>query len=323
MVKQCAVKAPGDSQDEGAEAKHSACKPCAMGKMLLILAGLAILGAVFAQLVWSAPADSQGPRLALEGNCPVCATKMGKWVKGSPDFQATYDGKTYCFPSERERKMFVADPAKYVPALGGDCTVCYVKMKKRVPGNIRQMTLHEGRLYLFPSEKQKQAFLANPAVFADADLALDGNCPVCLARMGKKVPGKPEFTAVHNGLRYRFPSDRERQVFLANPKKYAPTGAADGTVKPVSHSQHTVTVVGRSGCAACEHGVRPIGASDTLGLAVNTPDGKVYVVEDADKLYPEVYKGRFGGLSLKVSGEIVKTDGKIAWVRPTEVIVLN
>ena len=57
--------------------------------------------------------------------------------------------------------------------------------------------------------------------------------------------------------------------------------------------------------------------------AVITPSGEAYVVEDAHKLYPQVYKDRFGGLSLKVSGEILKREGKIAWVRPTEVIVLN
>jgi len=171
--------------------------------MLLILAGLVLLGAMLAQLAWSAPADSQGTSLALEGYCPICVTNMGKWVKGSPDYQATYDGKTYHFPSEREREMFLSDPAKYVPALGGDCTVCFAKMNKRVPGNIRHVALHDGRLYLFPSEKEKQAFLSNPAAYANVDLAFGGNCPVCLAHMGKQVPGKPEFAAVHNGFRYR------------------------------------------------------------------------------------------------------------------------
>jgi YHS domain-containing protein len=291
--------------------------------MLLILGGLVLLGAVFAQLAWSAPADSRGGSVALEGYCPICVTNMGKWIKGSPAHQATYDGKAYYFPSEREREVFVSDPAKYVPALGGDCTVCYAKMGKRVPGDIRHAAIHEGRLHLFPGEKEKQAFLSNPAAYTNVDLALDGNCAVCLAHMGKQVAGKPEFTAVHNGLRYLFPSDRERQAFLADPGKYAAAGATVGKASPANRRQPTVTIVGKSGCAGCQHGVTPIGAPDTLGLAVNTPDGNVYVVEDAHKLYPQVYKGRFGGLSLKVSGEILKTEGKIAWVRPTEVVVLN
>jgi YHS domain-containing protein len=295
----------------------------------LLVASLSSVGALALLVAGGAIAETgsrsheSGPTLALEGYCPVCVVQMRQWVPGDARHQTTYDGKIYYFPSDKERQMFLADPAKYVPALGGDCTICYAGMGKRVPGNIRHSAIYQKRLYLFPSDKQQEAFLADPAAFADVDLALDGNCAVCLAHMGKQVAGKPEFTAVHNGFRYRFPSDRERQAFLADPAKYA-IGREDGDpVKPVSHSSRRVSVTGRSGCAACEHGVTPIGASDTMGLAVNTADGEVYVIEDAHKLYPETYKDRFSGLRLKVSGEILKQEGKIAWIRPTELVVLN
>jgi YHS domain-containing protein len=276
-----------------------------------------ILGAA-AVAVWGA----EPAKVGLEGYCPVCILKMKAWVRGSPQHQATYDGITYRFPSDKGKQMFLADPASFVPALGGDCTVCWAKMGKRVPGNIRHAVFHGKRLYLFTSEKQKEAFRGNPAPFANVDLALDGNCAVCLAHMGKPVPGRPEFTAIHRGLRYLFPSDRERQAFLANPDKYAekPRGAR---VTPASLTRQLITVEGRSGCAGCEHGVTPIGASDTLGLAVNTPDGHVYVVEDAHQLYPKLYKDRFSGQQLRVSGEILRQKGKITWVRPKELNVVN
>ena len=174
MFKNSACNIPGNSQEQNSEVKHSKCNSCSIGKMLLMLGGLVLLVAVLAQLAWSAPASSPGSDVALEGYCPVCVTKMGKWVKGNVANRATYDGKTYYFPSQREREMFVSDPAKYVPALGGDCTVCYAKMKKRVPGNIRHASFHDGRLFLFLNADAHKMFQAEPATYANADLALGG-----------------------------------------------------------------------------------------------------------------------------------------------------
>ena len=99
---------------------------------LAVVTALAVLTAggdtVRAQSVSRIPS---GPRtqsaknsVVLEGYCPVCVIKIKKWVRGNPHYAATYDGKTYYFPGEDQKQMFLADPAKYVPALGGDCTVC-------------------------------------------------------------------------------------------------------------------------------------------------------------------------------------------------------
>ncbi len=315
MFKNGTCKFSDDSQGQGCDTGHSYCTPCNVGKVLMVLVGLAILSAVLAGVAWSAPTETRRGDLALEGYCPVCVTKMGQWVEGSPAHQSRYDGKTYYFPSERERRVFLADPAKYVPVLGGDCTVCYAKMKKRVPGSIQHAAVHDGRVYLFPSEKEKKAFLDRPSAYSKVDMALDGNCAVCLAKAGKRVPGKSEFTAIHHGFRYLFPSDRERQAFVASPGSFSE--------KEERRSPRGITVSGTSSCAACEHGVTPIGAPNTLGLAINTPDGKVYVIENAHSLYPRVYKGRFGGLALTVSGEILKRDGRITWLRPSGLIARN
>ena len=216
-----------------------------------------------------------------------------------------------------------ANLAKYVPALGGDCTVCYANAGKRIPGNIRHGVFHNSRLFLFPSDREKKEFLAHPRRYADVDLALDGKCAVCRVMVGKDVPGKPQFTAIHDGFRYQFPSDKERQVFLANPAKFTAERATGKQASTQKASKAAITIKGTSACAGCEHGLVPIGAPDTLGLAVNASDGKVYVVEDAHKLYPKVYKDRFDGLRLQVSGTVLKSDGKITWIKPTQLNVLN
>ena len=51
--------------------------------------------------------------------------------------------------------------------------------------------------------------------------------------------------------------------------------------------------------------------------------GKVYVVEDAHRLYPNVYEKRYDGLPLQVSGIVLKTKGEITWIKPKAIEVLN
>lgn len=268
-------------------------------------------------------------RIGLEGYCPVCVIAARKWERGRPEFQSTFDGVTYYFPSAAIKRKFDAAPAKYVPALGGDCTVCYAKAGKRVPGNIRHAAIDNNRLFLFPGESEKRLFQENPQAYANVDLAANGECVVCLAKANKHVPGKPEHTVVHNGFRYQFPSDREANAFRKAPEQFiAATMRTDKRVSRTSMRNGNVrtkivSVAGMSACAGCEFGVTPLADPDELGLAVKTSDGGVVVVENAHKLYPEIYAARFQGQSLQVEGEIVKTEGKIAWVKPSAVRVVN
>ncbi len=289
----------------------------------VLLAAAVLLGGSSATAQTAEKTQAASSDLALEGNCPVCISAMNKWVPGKVEFQTTHDGKTYYFPSEKQKEMFLADPAKYVPALGGDCTVCLAKMGKRVPGNIRHAAFHQQRLFLFPNEDQKKEFQSHPDQYANVDLALDGKCAVCQIEFNKDVPGKPEIAAVHHGLRYLFPAAKQREMFLANPDKYAVKPAATTQTSTQTTDAQLVTVEGKSGCAGCDHGVVPIGSPDELGLAVNAKDGTVFVVEDAHKLYPKVYKDRFEGLPLAVTGKVIKRDGKITWIQPTNLKVIN
>ena len=271
----------------------------------------------------ASPMRADRGNVGLQGYCPVCVIKMKKWVKGSPAVQANYDGKTYYFPAADQRAMFLADPAKYVPALGGDCVVCLAKMGKRMPGSIYYSAIKGGRLFLFPGKDQQQEFISNTQAYADVDLAYGGNCVVCRVEMNKDVPGKPEIAAYYQGMRYLFPSDKQRSMFLSNPAKYAATPARTTQTSFKAATQQMVTFVGKSGCAGCDYGVKPIGAPDELGLAVKTADGRVYVVENAHTLYAKIYEGRFDGLSLEVSGQVLKREGNIVWVQPASLKVVN
>jgi hypothetical protein len=88
--------------------------------------------------------------------------------------------------------IFEANPANSVPALGGDCVVALAQMGRRIPGNIRHASFRGGRLFLFSGADAHKMFQAEPARYADADLAYGGNRVVCGVGMQQTVPGKPE-----------------------------------------------------------------------------------------------------------------------------------
>lgn len=261
---------------------------------------------------------------ALNGYCSVCITDMKRWVQGRPDYATEYDGKTYYFPNAKIRSTFLANPAKYVPALGGDCVVCLARMGERVPGTVFFAAFHADRLFLFPGQDQKDMFVEDPAAYANVDLAYGGNCAVCQVEANDEVAGDPEIAAVHNGFRYYFPGEDQRAMFLQDPEKYAwnPEAGQQETSLNSNDTTQLVTVTGKSSCAGCEHGLKPIG-SDELGLAVEGTNGRIYVIEDAHELYPEVYRGRFGGQQLQISGTVVKTDGDHTWLMPSSLEVLS
>lgn len=172
----------------------------------------------------AAPAGSgtktNASSVGLQGYCPVCVIEMKKWVKGDARFAAQYDGKTYLFPGEEQKQMFVNAPVKYTPVLGGDCVVAFVEMGKRVPGSLQFAALHEDHLYLFSNEKAKGMFQANKEKYAHADIALGGKCSVCRVEMNQDVDGAAEFTSLYKGMRYLFPGQEQQQMFNQNPSKY-------------------------------------------------------------------------------------------------------
>lgn len=288
-------------------------------------------------MISTQPADE---RPAMDGYCPVCIMEMGKWEMGSPEHEAVYDGQSYRFPTAGVMTKFQANPAKYVPALGGDCTVCLAKGGKRMPGSLKHAAIYQGRMYLFPSEREKQMFRQTPQEFANIDLAMNGDCAVCQVMAGKQVAGRPEFSEYHNGMRYLFPSVKEQQMFRESPGKYltksdAGSGFQDvappmppaeisqrgqpteGRSVPTTNPVQQVSFRGTSACAACSYGVHPLQDPDQLGLAIKTSDGQIIVVEGAHQSAPGTYRDRFSSLNLEVTGTVIKSQGNVTWVQPS------
>ena len=268
---------------------------------------------------------------ALGGYCPVCVIEMKSWMKGSPNYAAEFDGKTYYFPGDKQRTMFLANPDKYAPVLGGDCTVCLADAGKRMPGNIQHASIYQDRLFLFPNAAMKKKFRTDLTRYANVDIAANGNCVVCKVKMNQDVRGKPEFAATYQGMRYLFPGEKQREMFLANPRQFVTNFGNSSSLRSSLNLQNRsldstelpvklVRAIGSSGCAACDHGVKPIGSPQELGLAISN-GVDVFVVEDAHRLYPNIYKSRFDGLKLAVKGTVIQERGNVHWIQPTDLRV--
>lgn len=63
---------------------------------------------------------------------------------------------------------------------------------------------------------------AVPALAQDRPLVLKGYDPVAYFTDGKPMQGTAEYEVVFDGQRYRFASAQHRDLFKANPDKYAP-----------------------------------------------------------------------------------------------------
>jgi YHS domain-containing protein len=272
------------------------------------------------------PHDSASTPLGLGGFCPVCLVKGSRWERGTEQFQTVYDGITWRFPNNEAMEMFRKNPAAFVPALNGDCIVCFANAGKRMPGDIRLGVFYQNRVFLFPSPLERDEFVANPARYADADLALNGNCVVCRVKTGKDMPGQPEFTEIHNGLRYQFPSAGEQQMFREQPSLFVsevpPGVSSTADSAPIATPRITaertlVSFQGSAACAACELGVRPLVHPGELGMALRTDDGRTVVIEEAHLRFPAEYKARFSHHQYEVQGVVIRSEGHITWISPS------
>ncbi|MEM1302255.1 MAG: YHS domain-containing (seleno)protein [Pseudomonadota bacterium] len=66
------------------------------------------------------------------------------------------------------------------------------------------------------------ALAAEPPVYAEDGVAINGYDPVAYFTESQPVEGSAEFTADHDGATFRFASAANRDTFAADPAAYAP-----------------------------------------------------------------------------------------------------
>lgn len=90
----------------------------------------------------------KGEDLMLLGHDPVAYFTVGKPVRGYPTITATYKEVTYYFASEDNRKLFIANPAKYEPQYGGFCADGAAYGVK-LGSDPTEFEIYDGRLFIF------------------------------------------------------------------------------------------------------------------------------------------------------------------------------
>lgn len=104
--------------------------------------------------VHNTSSEGDDARLMLRGNDPVAYFTAGKPVKGDPAIKAAYDGDTYRFSTQENKRLFEQSPGKYAPAYAGFCTSgAPYALKAAIHANV--FTIYKDRLYLFGSERSK------------------------------------------------------------------------------------------------------------------------------------------------------------------------
>lgn len=86
--------------------------------------------------------------LAIEGYCPVAYFAVNKPVKGKPEHASTYNDVTYHFVSADAKRMFDANPEKYIPAFGGWCAFG-MSVQDKFPVDPKKFKIVDGQLMLF------------------------------------------------------------------------------------------------------------------------------------------------------------------------------
>ena len=119
-------------------------------------------GAVLAIFVFAAAPANAGPQyvdasgFAVSGydvvayfdlkQAPV-GSPQPKAVPGRANITAEYNGAKFAFSSEANRRRFLANPARFVPAYDGHCAYGVAKGSK-VPANPHLWRIVDGQLYL-------------------------------------------------------------------------------------------------------------------------------------------------------------------------------
>jgi YHS domain-containing protein len=118
-----------------------------MKSLSLIALVLLISTLSFAQN-FKANHNTDDSKIALQGYSPVSYLDLGIAQKGLKEYKSTYDGLSYYFTSEDQKKNFEKNPKKYLPQYGGFCAFgVSVGAKFRVDPN--KFVVDEGKYFLF------------------------------------------------------------------------------------------------------------------------------------------------------------------------------
>ena len=97
----------------------------------------------------------------LDGYCPVAYLVMEKSVEGDSKYSSTYEGEIYYLANADAKKMFDAEPEKYLPKYDGYCAAA-AAMDKLMESDPQLFSVYDGATYLFSNQMAKESFDKDP-----------------------------------------------------------------------------------------------------------------------------------------------------------------
>ncbi len=193
--------------------------------------------------------DDKG--IILDGYDPVAFFTDQKPVKGNENITYAYHDAVYWFATDEHRKMFEANPEKYAPQYGGYCGYA-VSQGHLAPIHVEFFAILDGRLILQNNQRALDGWNSDPMSLQKADkywpdllarsgkpflpaeekkglvnrnandAVADGYDVVSYMLENKAVKGDDKNVKPYNGGLYFFASNEHKQMFSADPAKYAP-----------------------------------------------------------------------------------------------------
>jgi YHS domain-containing protein len=111
----------------------------------LALAGMVLAAGITSGQAWAGDVRHSTP--GLSGYDPVAYFTDAKPTRGSGYHVTVHDGVTYAFANEEHKKLFTANPQKYLPAYGGYCAYG-VAVGKKFLADPEAWKVVDGTLYL-------------------------------------------------------------------------------------------------------------------------------------------------------------------------------
>jgi YHS domain-containing protein len=106
------------------------------------------------------PINTHSDNLALRGYDAVAYFTDGRALRGSADFETTWNGVRWRFASAAHRDAFVAAPENYAPQFGGYCAWA-VAHNYTADGDPEAWKIVEGKLYVNYSKRVQRKWEAD------------------------------------------------------------------------------------------------------------------------------------------------------------------
>lgn len=100
--------------------------------------------------------------IAIYGIDPVAYFTNGQALAGTAENEHEWGGATWRFANEGNRDAFARNPDVYGPRYGGHDPVA-AGLGQAVAGHPSIWVVHDNRLYLFHSERNRQSFTGDPS----------------------------------------------------------------------------------------------------------------------------------------------------------------